>query len=339
MIQSYYYHQSSLVLYFKSPVSKYTSNPLPHPKTSFTMTNPTVFVCGATGAQGGRLAHRLRAIGWGVHTTVRDPTSTTAQSLQSIGVETTPGDWNNEAALAHSLAGCQMLFLNLYPTLHDIPLELHQAQTLLRLARAAHIQHVVYTSSIPLPTTDPTSLPALARASKRHIEAATRTSGIPAWTILRPAFFMTNFVRPNVDRLFPGASTTGEFTLALRPDTPLSLIDPDDIAQFAVAAFRAPGRFHGQVVDLAGEVKPMGEVLGVLARVVGKGVRGRYLGEEEVEGRKGVEVFLSGQLDLREAVSVDVGRVRTWGVEMGTLEGFLERERRAVEETYGGLEC
>ncbi|EAQ91504.1 hypothetical protein CHGG_03439 [Chaetomium globosum CBS 148.51] len=289
------------------------------------MTNPTVFVCGATGAQGGRLAHRLRAIGWGVHTTVRDPSSPAAQSLQSIGVETTPGDWNNEAALAHSLTGCQMLFLNPVPP----PLPRHpprtcnQAQTLLRLALAAHIHHVVYSSSIPLPTTDPTSLPALARASKRHIETATRSAGIPVWTILRPAFFMTNLVRPNVDRLFPGASATGEFTLALRPDTPLALIDPDDIAQFAVAAFRAPGRFHGQVVDLAGEVRAVGEVLAVLAGVVGRGVRGRYLREEEVEERKGVEVFLSGQLDLKEAAPVDVGRVRSWGVEMGTLEGEL----------------
>ena len=57
------------------------------------MTNPTVFVCGATGAQGGRLAHRLRAIGWGVHTTVRNQDSPAAQSLLSIGVDITPGDW------------------------------------------------------------------------------------------------------------------------------------------------------------------------------------------------------------------------------------------------------
>lgn len=57
------------------------------------MANPTVFVCGATGAQGGHLARRLRAIGWGVHTTVRTPESPAAQSLSSIGVKITPGDW------------------------------------------------------------------------------------------------------------------------------------------------------------------------------------------------------------------------------------------------------
>lgn len=233
-----------------------------------------------------------------------------------------------------------MLFLNLYPTLHDIPLELAQAQAILRLAKSAQIHHVVYSSSIPLPTTDPTSLPALARASKRNIEQATRTAGFPAWTILRPAYFMTNLIRPNVDRLYPGASETGVFTLALRPDTRLALIDPDDIAQFAMAAFRDPGRFHGQTVDLAGEATPVNEVLGLLSRAAGRELKGRYLSDEEVQERKGVEAFLSGQVDLREAAAlVDVEKVRSfWGVEMGTLEGFLKREERAVEETYGGLE-
>jgi uncharacterized protein YbjT (DUF2867 family) len=247
---------------------------------------------------------------------------------------------NNEAALKQSLSGCQMLFLNLYPTLHDIPLKLAQAQTILRLAKSAHIQHVIYSSSIPLPTTNPTSLPALARASKRHIEQATRDAGIPTWTILRPAYFMTNLIRPNVDRLYPGVSETGVFTLALRPDTRLALIDPDDIAQFAVAAFRDPGRFHGQTIDLAGESTPMSEVLALLSRAAGRELKGRYLSDKEVEERKGVEAFLGGQVDLREAAAlVDVEKVRRfWGVDMGTLGAFLEREKRAVEETFGGLE-
>ncbi|KAH6849632.1 hypothetical protein B0I37DRAFT_403620 [Chaetomium sp. MPI-CAGE-AT-0009] len=281
------------------------------------MTNPTVFVCGATGAQGGRLARRLKAIGWGVHTTVRDPNSSAARSLSSIGVEITLGDWNNEHALEQSLTGCQMLFLNLYPTLHDITLELKQAQSILRIAKAAHIKHIIYSSSIPLESSDPTSLPALARASKRNIEQATRSAGFAAWTILRPAYFMTNLIRPNVDRLYPRASETGVFTLALRPNTALALIDPDDIAKFAVAAFQDPARFHGQTVDLAAAATPVEEVLALLSRAAGRGLRGEYLSDAEIEARKRVDPFVSGQVDLRDAAVLDLEKAMGWGISLG----------------------
>ncbi|AEO66522.1 uncharacterized protein THITE_2015679, partial [Thermothielavioides terrestris NRRL 8126] len=284
------------------------------------MATPTVFVCGATGAQGGRLARRLRAMGWGVHTTVRTPGSPAAQALSSIGVKITPGDWDDESALKQSIAGCQKLFLNLYPTLHDFPHELKQAQRILSIAKAAGVTQIVYSSGLAHEGSDPESIPSRARASKRTIEQATRDAGFAAWTVLRPAYFMTNLVRPNVDVLYPGASATGVFTLAIGPDTTLPLIDPDDIARFAAAAFQHPDRFHGETIDLAAEEVSMADILALLSRAAGRELRGNYLSDAEIEAQKRVNPFLIGQLDLRDGVrQLDLEKTKSWGVPLGSL--------------------
>ncbi|SPQ20245.1 c30aefd4-b8d6-4107-b876-14d3599a4e04 [Thermothielavioides terrestris] len=265
------------------------------------MATPTVFVCGATGAQGGRLARRLRAMGWGVHTTVRTPGSPAAQALSSIGVKITPGDW----------------------------------WRILSIAKAAGVTQIVYSSGLAHEGSDPESIPSRARASKRTIEQATRDAGFAAWTVLRPAYFMTNLVRPNVDVLYPGASATGVFTLAIGPDTTLPLIDPDDIARFAAAAFQHPDRFHGETIDLAAEEVSMADILALLSRAAGRELRGNYLSDAEIEAQKRVNPFLIGQLDLRDGVrQLDLEKTKSWGVPLGSLAEFLEREKQAVEETY-----
>lgn len=46
----------------------------------------SVFVCSATGFQGGALARRLREIGWNVHATTRDLNSQAAMAMKIIGV-------------------------------------------------------------------------------------------------------------------------------------------------------------------------------------------------------------------------------------------------------------
>lgn len=86
----------------------------------------TVYVCSATGYQGGALARRLRELGWGVRTTTRDPASPAAVALKAAGVQLTEGDWDNIGALNASIAGCDKLFLCLLPNWDDPSCERRQ---------------------------------------------------------------------------------------------------------------------------------------------------------------------------------------------------------------------
>lgn len=75
----------------------------------------TIFVCSATGCQGGALVRQCRKLGWEVHATTRDLTSPAAVRLRDLGVQLTEGDWDNIDALKTSIAGCDSLYLCLTP--------------------------------------------------------------------------------------------------------------------------------------------------------------------------------------------------------------------------------
>lgn len=87
---------------------------------SSTTQKHTVFVCSATGFQGGALARQLRQLGWEVHSTTRDLGSPAAIALHNIGVKLTQGDWEDTEALKSSITGCDKLYLCLMPN-WDIP--------------------------------------------------------------------------------------------------------------------------------------------------------------------------------------------------------------------------
>lgn len=80
---------------------------------------PTVFVCSATGSQGGSVARQLLEINWTVKATVRDLGAPGAKNLINCGAQLTEGDWDNLDALRKIIAGCDKLFLCLFPNFAD----------------------------------------------------------------------------------------------------------------------------------------------------------------------------------------------------------------------------
>ncbi|KAH6887065.1 hypothetical protein B0T10DRAFT_575564 [Thelonectria olida] len=299
------------------------------------MATSQVFVTGATGTVGGALARQLRAINLGVKTTTRNPDSAEAKALQAIGVEVIGGDWDDEHALNEAILGCQMIFINLYPVFNDASKELQQAQNIIRIARAARVKRVVYSSIFPVQDhANPDGPLAQVRKYKQRIEEEVSNAGFESWMILRPGFFMANFLRGKV-LMYPGATETGVFTSAYRADTRLPLIDPEDIAKFAIAAFQKPGAFNGKTIELAGEVLSFDESLHLLSNVAGRSLRGNYLSDEEIAKQMATNPFLGSQIAARNMADlVNMDQVQSWGVPMGTFADFLQRERVAVRETY-----
>ncbi|KAI4859183.1 NmrA family protein [Hypoxylon rubiginosum] len=304
-------------------------------------TNPTVFVCGATGSQGGALARQLRELDWAVHATVRNLTSPVAQSLKAAGVHLTQGDWDDSAALASAMAGCDKLFLCLLPDFSDMNRERQQAEGIVKIAKAAGVNQVVASTSLGVFTLDeakeqvaPDSFMAQHLAGKKGVEEAVRNGGFDHWTFLRPAFFMANFLEPKVAR-YPEPRDTGTWTTAMTPEAPLALIDHADIAAFAVAAFRHPARFHDRAVGLASEMLTVQETLTLLGRAAGRPLRAVFMTDEEIaEKQKNSNVFTNSQVSMRYMSKyIDMDEI-TSAIRPTPFRDFLEREKEGVKKTY-----
>lgn len=306
------------------------------------MTTPTVFVTAATGTQGEAVARQLRDLGWGVHTVARNPASPAAQALAARGVKITRGDWRDQTALETSLAGCQLLWLALMPDLTDPSSEPAFAKSILDAARAAGIRHVVYSGAIhtdQLPGFDPSHWSAPFRLAKHAVDEVVSQAAFPVWTVLRPGTFMANFLQPKVAFQYPRAAETGVFSLAMPRDTPFPLTDQEDIARLAVAAFQDPERFHGKDIAFCSEKIMIADAITALAAASGRDIKAEHLDERAVaEADPSVKYALDIQLSLRQFHTlVDADELGRWGFTGGTFQAFLDRERQAVDATYGQL--
>lgn len=122
------------------------------------------------------------------------------------------------------------------------------------------------------------------------------------------------------------------------PTTQLPLVDHEDIANFVVAAFEDPAKFSGRVLEIAAQLWTPGEVLVALSAATGKKLSARYQTDEELEAALATNPVAVGQLYQRDmADAVDMEKVKSWGIPMGTFEDFLQREKKALDETYSQL--
>ncbi|CAA7270754.1 unnamed protein product [Cyclocybe aegerita] len=304
------------------------------------MSLPTVFVCGATGVQGGALARDLISKGVTVHALTRDLTSAKTQDLSSLGVKFWPGNFDNEEALKSAIAGCTSIFLNFYPDLTDMSTNLRQAKLIMSVALAAGVQHVVYTSGLGakgperMDGWDPKSIVAPVLGSKRDIEQAVQTAGFKYWTILRPGMFMVNFIAPYVAQ-HGDFSRTGVLASALKEDTPIPVVSPETIGAFSSAAILDAERFHGREIDYADEVLTPEVILQKLSNASGKTLKSHYYTDEEIDEAKSTNPFVDGQLITRELWKcIDMEEAKNQGVPLSTFDKFLEKEKARVVETY-----
>ncbi|KAJ5155198.1 NAD dependent epimerase/dehydratase [Penicillium capsulatum] len=304
------------------------------------MTPPVVFICGATGTQGGALAHHLLQQGVQVHAIARNTKSAAAQNLQSLGANITKGDFDNEETLKKGMAGCSVLFLNLTPNHLNPTGELDQAKRIISIAKQSGIEQVVYSAGLAtdhperLRYWDPNSPVAQVLFAKQAIVNEVRTAGFDRWTILRPGNFMSNFLDPLV-RMYPGLTKTGKFTTVFAPDTTLPMVDPSDIGKFAAAAILDSARFTHQEISLASQLMGVEDIVRDLSQATGRKIQAVFLSEEEANEQIPYNPLLGAQRLLIDASQfVDMDEVRRWNIELGTFPEFLAREKNRVQETY-----
>ncbi|MDX2151971.1 MAG: NmrA/HSCARG family protein [Bryobacteraceae bacterium] len=223
-------------------------------------TNRLIFVAGATGQQGGAVADALHRAGWRVRTITRDPGKPAAQALAAKGIEVQKGDLEDRPFLESALAGCSGVFAVTTPFGPGLESEVRQGYNLAEVAKKAGVSHFVFASVGAADRN--TGIPHF--ETKWKVEQRIQELALPA-TILRPVFFMENFLnfsRPDFEK--------GVLALPAPADKPMPMVAVEDIGRFAAAAFAAPGDFIGKVFELAGDEPSPAGAAAIIERVAGK---------------------------------------------------------------------
>ncbi|MBK6683945.1 MAG: SDR family oxidoreductase [Deltaproteobacteria bacterium] len=211
-----------------------------------------IVVFGATGNTGLHLVRDLLARGLRTRVAARDPEK--ARRLIGQGPEYVRADLLQPESLNAALAGAQGLYVAV-GGMSGTPDLVAAESRLINVAKASGVAQYVHVSGIDAAVEGP------ARVQRWHaeIEVAIEKSGVP-FTILRPNFFMQNFLG------MAGAIRTGVLPLPAG-EARASLIDARDIAHAAAVVLSEPGHLgrrytltgpdpisHRDVAAMLGEV-------------------------------------------------------------------------------------
>ncbi|MBI4400542.1 MAG: NmrA/HSCARG family protein [Nitrospirae bacterium] len=277
------------------------------------MTQPKIIlVTGATGQQGGAVAHSLLRQGQKIRVLTRNPAK--AAELAKAGAEVVKGDLTDLGGLAAALDGVDGVFAMSTPFEEGMEAEVQQGEVLADVARAAGVSHFVYTSVASADRN--TGIPHF--ETKRRVEQHIKTIGLPA-TILRPVFFMENF------STFFRPSKEGILAMPLRSDTKLQMIALKDIGEFGAAAFLRPTEFIGQTIDLAGDELTMPQVATHLSRTMGRPIPFQQMPDNQAEATMGHDFAVMFRWFNTVGYSVDIPALRQrYGIPLTTFAELIK---------------
>jgi uncharacterized protein YbjT (DUF2867 family) len=281
------------------------------------MNTKLILVTGATGQQGGAVArHLLLLPGFSVRALTRDSAKPAARTLAQAGAEIFRGDLDDPASVRRALEGVWGAFSvqNFMETGYDK--EIRQGKALADAAKAAGVQHLVYTSVVSADRK--TGLPHF--ESKWQIEQHIHQCGVP-YTILRPAFFMQNWHNYQREPIL-----SGTVPLPLQPQTRLQQISVEDIGAIAALAFQQPSKWAGRTVELAGEELTMLQVSELLTRVVGRTVRYVQVPWEQFRQNAGEEMTRMYRWFNDVGYHVNIAALRKEYPNLSTLEKVLRHQ-------------
>ncbi len=240
-----------------------------------------ILVIGATGNQGSAIArHLLQRGNFKIRALVRDPNKPAAQALEQAGAELVVGDLNDCASLDRTLQGASGVFS--VQTFQDgLDTEIRQGKAVADAAKAAGIQHFVYSSvgsaerNTGIPHFD----------SKFQVEEYIRAIKLP-YTIMRPVFFFYNYnmMRPMLE--------TGTLFQPLSPETKVQQLSEEDYGEMVAEVFDRPADFMNREIEVASVDMTMLEIAAAFNRVLGKTVEYQQISFEAFEQQVGEELTI-----------------------------------------------
>jgi len=216
----------------------------------------SILVTGATGKQGGAVARELLARGYRIRAMTRHPNGEAAQALVKLGAQAVQGDLDDPPSLVKAVQGVWGTFAVQNTWEAGVEREEEQGKRFAQISREAGVQHYVY-SSVGSAHRN-TGIPHF--ENKWRIEQTVRDLRFPSYTILRPVFFMENFLSPDMQ----SSLKEGKLVMALEPTTVLQMIAVADIGKYGAWAFENHEALNGQAVDIAGDAKTMPETAQII---------------------------------------------------------------------------
>ncbi|MBR7982735.1 NmrA/HSCARG family protein [Burkholderia cenocepacia] len=221
----------------------------------------SVLVTGATGQQGGAVAHALLARGHHVKALTRKPDSEAGRKLASVGAELVAGDFGDTASLIAAAKDVDTMFLMGSSQGVGSEEETRQGIAAADAAKAAGIGHLVYTSVANGNTN--TGVPHF--DSKYRVEQHIASIGIP-YTISAPVSFMENCLSPwAISEL-----RNGVHSFILPPNRKQQMIALADITAFVVTMIERREQVFGKRFDIAGDELSGEERAKILTQAIGR---------------------------------------------------------------------
>jgi uncharacterized protein YbjT (DUF2867 family) len=279
----------------------------------------TVLVTGATGKQGGAVARELLSGGgYRVRAMTRKPDGEEARQLKELGAEVAAADLNDEASLRKAMQGAWGVFAVQNTWEAGIEGEEEQGKRQARVARDVGVQHYVYTS---VGSADrATGIPHF--ENKWRIEETVRSLDLSSCVVIRPVFFMENFLSP----WFKPGIDQGKLMIAVKPETALQMIAVEDIGRYGRWAFDQHERLNGRGIDIAGDERTMPETARIISQAAGRPVEFTKVPIEEV--KKASEDY-GTMLEWFDRVGYDAdipGNSRESGIRPTTLAEWAPRQ-------------
>ena len=221
-----------------------------------------ILVTGATGQQGGAVARELLAKGHKVRALTRKPESEPARAIARLGAEVIKGDFNDADSLTRAVRGAWGVFAMQNTWEAGVPNEEVQGKRIAQVAKQHGVQHFVYTSvgsahrKTGIPHFD----------NKARIEDTVRGLAFPSYVIIRPVFFMENFLSP----WFKPALDQGKLQIGIMPTTVLQMIAVQDIGKYGLLAFERHAELDRPEIDLAGDARTMPDTAKLLSKALGR---------------------------------------------------------------------
>ena len=247
-------------------------------------TKKIITIFGATGAQGGGLARSILADPNGpfaVRAVTRDVNSDAARALAAAGAEVVAANLDDAAAVERAFAGAYGAYCVTFFWAHFSPeRELAEARLMAQAARAAGLQHVIWSTLEDtrrwMQLDDPRMPTLMGRYKVPHFDAKGeadqffRDAGVPT-TFLLTSFYWDNLIFFGSGPK-PAADGKLDFVLPMG-QAKLPGIAAEDIGRCAHGVFRRGGDLIGQTVGIAGEHLTGAEMAAALTHALGREVR------------------------------------------------------------------
>jgi uncharacterized protein YbjT (DUF2867 family) len=242
-----------------------------------------IAVVGATGAQGGGLVRAIladRKGGFAVRAITRNPDSEKAQPLRTAGAEVVGADTDRPETLGRAFGGAYGVFCLTNFWEHFSPeRELTQAKNMAQAAKAAGVQHVIWSTLEDtrkwVPLTDDRMPTLMGKYKVPHLDAKGEADQI-FLDLVPTTCLLTSFYWENLIFFGAGPQRTPDGTLALiypMDDKKLPGIAVEDIGKCSYAIFKRGREFIGKTVGIAGQHLTGAEMARALTQALGQEVR------------------------------------------------------------------